>query len=100
MHRSHNGVSAPALPDFFRPLFWSYDFAKIEPERDKKTIIIQSLNYGNLDHWRWLIKFYGKQQIAKVLETVPVTEVKPRTRKLAMLMFPIKDFNYAPRSAH
>jgi hypothetical protein len=42
------------LPETFRPLLWSYDFARIDPLKHKKTIIIQALNYGTLAHWRWL----------------------------------------------
>jgi hypothetical protein len=48
------------VPETLRPLFWSYDFSKIDPLRHKKTIIVQVLNYGNLDQWRWLLRTYGR----------------------------------------
>jgi len=87
------------LPQSFKPFFWSYDFSKINPQKEKKTVIIQTINYGDLDHWKWLRKYYGKNIIKKILLEIPVTEIKPRTRRLLSLIFNIERFNYAPRSA-
>jgi hypothetical protein len=86
------------LPEFFKPILWSYDFSLINPEKNRKIIIINAINYGNLDHWRWLLRYYGKKAIKETLETIPATEIKPRARKLASLVFSVKNFNYAPRS--
>ena len=51
------------LPDNFRPLLWSYNFSATDPERHKKVIITQTINYGDLHHWRWLVRFYGKEVV-------------------------------------
>lgn len=88
------------LPESFRPLLWSYDFSKIDPEKDMKTIIIQAINYGNLKHWNWIINRYGLPSIKKILTSIVATEIHPRTRKLVSIMFSIKNFNYAPRGTH
>ena len=89
-----------ALPETFRPLFWSYDFSRIDPERHQKTIIVQVLNYGTFSQWRWLIETYGREAVRGVLERIPATEIKPRTRRLASLVFDEPRFSYAPRGTH
>ncbi|MBL7154974.1 MAG: hypothetical protein ISS88_00505 [Candidatus Portnoybacteria bacterium] len=85
------------LPSFFRPLLWSYNFDSIDLEKDKKTIIVNTINYGDLKHWRWVVKCYGKETIKKILTEIPATELRPRVRNLAALIFSIENFNYAPR---
>lgn len=88
------------LPETFSPLLWSYDFSHIDPLKHKKTIIVPALNYGTLAHWRWLIQNYGREGVRKVLTHVPATEIKPRSLRLASLVFGIERFNYAPRGTH
>lgn len=85
------------LPDFFRPILWSYDFSAIDPAKDKKTIIINTINYGDLVHWRWIGEYYGQEEIKKILERVPASEIRPRVLKLASLFFYLDNLNYAPR---
>lgn len=86
-----------SLPDFFKPLLWSYDFSKIDSEKHKEIIIVNAINYGDLKHWRWLIKTYGKKEIANILKKIPRTGLRPRVLRLALIIFAVKDFNYAPR---
>lgn len=88
------------LPDIFRPILWSYDFNRIDPLKDRRTIVVQAVNYGTLAHWRWLNERYGRDGVRQVLSAVPVTELRPRARRLAALVFGIDQFNYAPRSTH
>lgn len=85
------------LPDNFKPLFWSYNFQTTDTERHKKIIITQTINYGDLPHWRWLVRFYGKETIRQIVSHISVSEFRPRVRKLAALLFSIDSFNYAPR---
>lgn len=85
------------LPEIFKPLLWSFDFSRVNPDKNKKTIIVNTINYGNLIHWRWIVGYYGKMEIKKVLEEIPATELRTRVRRLAALVFDIKDFNYASR---
>ncbi len=91
--------AAHSLPDFFRPLMWSYDFNSLDLEKNKKTIIVNTINYGDLKHWRWIAKHYGKNRIKEVLGAIPAQELRNRARKLASLIFSLQDFNYAPRGA-
>ena len=88
------------LPELFRPILWSYDFSKLEPKKDMKTIVVQAINYGNLKHWSWIINRYGLPTIKEILSSIPASELKPRTRNLVSVMFSIENFNYAPRSTY
>ena len=88
------------LPDFFKPILWSYDFSQIDPEKQKKVIIVNAINYGDLRHWRWLAQHYGKDAVKETLEHIPRTELRTRAEKLASLLFPINSFNNAPRGVH
>ena len=44
------------LPLFFKSLFWSHDFSSLNPQRHRKTIILNSINYGEWKHWIWIVK--------------------------------------------
>jgi hypothetical protein len=88
------------LPVDLRPLLWSYNLDEIDLEKDKKTIIINVINYGRLKHWQWLKRTYGTERVREVLSKIRATEIKPRTRRLASIVFNIDQFNYAPRGTH
>jgi len=90
-------INKKTIPLSFKPILWSYNFNKLNFQKDRKIIIIQAINYGDLSHWRWLIHNYGIKEIRAVLSQAPITEIKPRARKLASIIFNIKNFNYAPR---
>lgn len=97
--KGRNSHQIQGLPDFFRPLFWSYKFESLDLEKNKKTIIVNTINYGDLRHWRWIVNHYGKESVKKILETIPATELKKRTARLAEILFDVR-LNYAPRGAH
>lgn len=87
------------MPDFFKPILWSYDISSLDPERLKKTIVLNSINYGNLEHLRWVVKRYGKNEVRRILKSVAESEVRPGVRKLATLLFDLKKFHHASRGA-
>lgn len=87
------------LPEIFKPLLWSYRFSAVDTEEQQKTIIVNAINYGDLRHWRWIAAYYGRETVREVLERIPASELRPRARKLASLLFSIRAFNHAPRSA-
>jgi hypothetical protein len=88
------------LPDDLRPFFWSYRFGDLDLHRDEKTIIVHLVNYGDLTHWGWLVRQYGVPEVKRVLQSIPATEIKPRTRELASLIFSITTWRHAHRAAH
>lgn len=85
------------MPDYLRPIMWSYDFSSIDVDKNKKAIIINAINYGDLKHWRWLKATYGVKELQKILGTISVTELRPSAFRLASILFSINKFNYAPR---
>lgn len=93
--------SKPArLPEELRPLFWSYEFEKLELSKDEKTVVVQLINYGTLANWQWLVREYGHTEVKRLLESIPETEIKPRTRVLASLLFSIHVWKHAQRGAY
>ena len=86
-----------AVPPILKPLFWSNDFSKLDLDKDQEHIVIQTINYGNLTDWKWLIERYGRQRVLFILRKVPATALRERVRRLAGVIFSITDFNYAPR---
>jgi len=86
------------LPHFFKPILWPSDFNKIDLEKSKKTIIVNAINYGDLKHWKWLIRAYGKKDVAWVLSQIPVYELRKQVRELAQIVFKVKKFNYKLRA--
>lgn len=88
------------LPLFFKPILWSYNFSALDPDIHKKAIIINTINYGNLSHWRWIIQRYGREEIKELLEATTVaTELRPRAQRLAGIIFS-SNFHDAPRGSY
>ena len=75
------------LPIYFKPILWSYYFSDCDPVKMKKTIISQSLNYGSTKHWKWIKSFYGQNEVLSIFSSLPKTEIKEKTKKLAELYF-------------
>lgn len=86
------------LPQSFKDLFWWCRFSKIDPERDKRLIIVQTINYGEWEHWLWLMKYYGKENLKAIIHEMPVSEFRSRGLKLICLLLGIKKLKYAFRS--
>jgi len=86
------------LPEFFSPLLWSYDFSSIDLERDKKRIIINTINYGRWKHWQWIVSHYGNKEVKQFIENTPMSEFRPGALKLASILLGIENLKYASRS--
>lgn len=86
------------IPSYFKPILWSYNFKKINPNKDKKIIIIQAINYGDLKHLKYIKTTYGVEEIRRVLKNVLKTEIRKRARRLIKILFNINEYKNAPRS--
>ncbi len=86
------------LPESFRYLMWSYDFDKVNPVSAKEVLVVNTINYGNWEHWQWVTHFFGKEQIRKIIENLAVSEFRPSALSLAKLVFGVKKIKYAFRS--
>ena len=84
------------LPESFRTLLWSYRFSEVDPKKHKRTIIVNTLNYGDLSQWRWLIKAYGRKQLKKIIEFIPASEFRKPITMLLSLLLGVK-FKYVSR---
>lgn len=87
-------------PKMFRPLLWSFRWEDIDVQEDKEDIILNAINEGSLDHWRFLIRTYGKPKIREVLSRHPASAFHPESRNLARVIFSIPSFSNARRSTH
>lgn len=88
------------LPLMFRPLLWWAKWSDIDIEQDKEDIVISAINEGTLDHWRWLLKMYGKETIRKILQRRLDSEFHPESRNLAKIIFSVSGFKHARESTH
>ena len=86
------------LPKFFLPLLWAYDFSFINIEKDKKRIIINTINYGQWKHWQWIVKNYRKEQVKQIIQNTPISEFRLRALKLISILLKIKNLKYVSRS--
>ena len=92
-------VKKTKLPKDFKWLFWGYDFKSINPFKNKRLIIVNTLNYGNLRQWKWLVRMYGRKNLQEIIKLIPESEFRKQVVKLIKLLFGIKKFKYASRSA-
>lgn len=88
-------VSQNKLPASFRPLLWSFRWEDIDIERDKEDIIVNTINEGTLDQWRWIIDMYGREAIRGILEGRMETEFHPESRRLAEIVFLLSRLRHA-----
>lgn len=88
------------LPKSFKPLFWSYNFSNVDLEKSPKSIIVNTVNYGNIEQWKWIAEYYGKNSLQNEFSKIPQSEIRPRALKLAKLLFSIKPSKYAQRSVN
>jgi len=86
------------LPKEFKHLMWSYNFSKIDLDKNKERIIINTINYGQWKHWQWLSSYYGKQQLKKIIQETPKSEFRnTRALNLISLILGIKKIHYETR---
>lgn len=57
-----------AVPAIFKAFLWSYDFDKLDLEKDKERIIFNVLNLGSKEATDLLFKIYSKQDIKNVIK--------------------------------
>jgi len=86
------------LPESFRFLLWSYKFHKVNPDEDKERIIVNTINYGDWEHWRWIVNYYGASELRRIIENLPASEFRRGVLKLISLLLKIKTMKYATRS--
>lgn len=79
-------------PEIFRSLLWGLKWDALGIWKDRADVILAALNYGELEHLRWIIKTYGVSEIRKMLSRRLETEVYPESRSLARVLFSVPQF--------
>src|SRR3989344_3220943 len=85
------------LPESIRPLLWYLRQDRLDIEKDKHDIIVNVINDGTMEQWRWLMDTYGSQTIREVLKEHLPTEFHPESRNLASVVFDATQY-HAPRN--
>ena len=75
------------IPTYFKPLLWSYDFKKLDPQKNEQDIVLNAINYGNLLHWSWIAAEYGKPQVSQIIKRSRPLALRPGARALAKIVF-------------
>ena len=89
------------LPQYFKPILWEYDFSAMNLEESKKLLISKAINYGDLRHWRWIVKQYGAEDVRRTLMSLATTSIRPPARALAEIVFSLPHINEPTlRGAH
>ena len=85
------------IPKWFRKFYWWGDASRIDLERDKKTIIVQLVNHGGWDQWKWLVQTYRRETLRKIIQEIPISEFRSGALKLVSLLLGIRQMKYASR---
>jgi len=86
-------------PLFFKSVLWSYNFSKIDVEKDVERIVVNTINYGDWRHWQWIINYYGEKKIKEIIKNIPKSEFRKGAFRLISLLLNIKEMKYASRGA-
>ena len=90
-------VRTRSIPSWFKKFYWWGDDSKVDVERDKRTIIVQLINYGGWSHWKWLVQTYGREKLKKIIQEIPISEFRSSALKLISLLLGVKRMKYASR---
>ena len=82
-------------PKIFRPILWWQRWDTLDTWEDRRDIIMSALTNGRLEHVRWIIQAYGKEEIKRVLSECLETEFHHGARNLARVLFSISHFRHA-----
>ena len=75
------------LPLFFKPILWSFDFPRLSTLKDKRLIILNAINYGDFNHWKWLVNVYGKEEVGRIIAEAPPNQIRKGAKILATIIF-------------
>lgn len=78
------------IPQYLKPFLWSFDFEKLDLERDKKRIITNVLNFGTKQATDWLFSVYNNKTIVDVLENPLPGEWNSKSLNFWGLIFGVK----------
>ena len=77
------------IPENIKPLVWYVNSRSLDVNKDKNDIILNVVNEGTMEQWRWLANTYGKDEIKSILQQRLATELHPESRNLAEILFDV-----------
>lgn len=83
------------IPESFRPLLWWVKWDALNAWENRRDIILAAMTNGRIEHVRWIIYTYGRDEIRRVLSDCLVTEIHSGARNLARVLFGVADFKHA-----
>lgn len=57
------------IPPQFKPIFWDTAIQNLDLKKHKKYIMERILNFGDLEHFSWLLKNYAPEEIIEEVKT-------------------------------
>jgi len=85
------------LPKYFKWLFWWCNFSEINLKEDKERIVVQTLNYGQEKHLKWIIKNIEEQEIKKIIWDLAQSEFNKKALETISKVFKINKFRWKTR---
>jgi len=81
---------ASQIPDSVRAVLWSYDVDRIDTEQHKRLIVCQVLIFGTEDAIRWLFTTYGRDEVTREANEIPLGQWNKKSLALWSLVLGIK----------
>jgi len=53
------------VPEGFKAVFWDVEIAGLDRQKHRRYIIERILNFGDIEHFRWMFRVYSKSAIAE-----------------------------------
>ena len=72
--------------------FWDVDYIGLDPVKSKRIIIERIFTLGNLTEMQSLIRFYGKEEVKKIL--IHLNYIDPKNLNFLSLIFRIPKRNF------
>jgi hypothetical protein len=88
------------IPESFKPILWGLDWDRLDATADREDIVVNAINEGTLDQWRWIRATYGDAKIRSIIKHRLSSEFHPESMNLARIVFGIKPLTHARRSLY
>lgn len=66
-------------------LFWDVALDSVDFQKNKQLIVDRVLHRGTLQEWNFIIDYYGKDELIKILYDLPV--IAPKEANFVKLIF-------------
>lgn len=54
-------------PESLRNLFWDTELTQIDCERHAAYVVERVSDHGDIEHWRWLLNYYGPDRVREIV---------------------------------